>query len=55
MVDHIHLQFEKGMFNAILGPNGGKGNQRLRNKIIDSIIYGSSYLREKDELPVTKI
>ena len=22
VVEHIHLQFEKGTFNAILGPNG---------------------------------
>ena len=22
VVNHIHLQFEKGTFNAILGPNG---------------------------------
>ena len=24
VVDHIHLQFEKGTFNAILGPNGAR-------------------------------
>ena len=36
VVEHIHLQFEKRTFNAILEPNG-EGNQRLKNKIIDSL------------------
>ena len=33
VVDHIHLQFEKGTFNAILGPNGA-GNSTTISMLI---------------------
>ena len=34
VVDHIHLQFEKGTFNAILGPNGA-GKSTTISMLID--------------------